>query len=77
MDSQCLRMEGLKVGTKQWADSCLDTGNWGPVASGGGAGSGESEQVRSLGHRILGLSKRQMKGEGRETWGSIFPFFPA
>lgn len=77
MDSQCLRMEGLKVGTRQWAGSCLDTGKWGPVASEGGAGSGEPEQVRSLGHRILGLNKRQMRREGRETWGSFFPFFPA
>ena len=77
MDSRCLRMEGLKVGTKQWTDSCLDTGNWGPVASEGGAGSGESEQVGSLGHRILGLSKGQMQGEGWETWGSFIPFSPA
>lgn len=36
-------MEGLKVGTKQWAGGCLDTGNGDTVGSEGGAGAGELE----------------------------------
>lgn len=41
--AQGLRMEGLKVGTKQWAGGCLDAGNGDTVGSEGGAGTGELE----------------------------------
>lgn len=36
-------MEGLKVGTKEWAGGCLDTGNGGTVGREEGAGAGELE----------------------------------
>lgn len=36
-------MEGLKVGTREWAGDCLDTGNGDTVGTEGGAESGKLE----------------------------------
>lgn len=41
--TQSLRMEGLKVGTKQPSRGCLATGNGGKGDNKGGAGSGQLE----------------------------------
>lgn len=60
---------GVKVGTKQWAGGCLDTGSGDTVGSEGGAGAGELEFWA-----MVLLRKRQMRGW--ETWGSYF-LFPA